>query len=80
MSCVRRLADDALRGWTPFSQQTRNASAMKKKKEAMNNIPVRLLEDLKEYGRKGSHLCTRTIFSALLTSSTPRFNCASCPG
>lgn len=62
VSCVRRLADDALRGWTPFFQQTRNASAMKKKKEAMNNIPVRLLEDLKEYGRKGSHLCARTVY------------------
>ncbi|OJD39914.1 ribosomal protein l9 rnase h1 [Diplodia corticola] len=50
-SCARRFANAGLRAWAPFQQQARGA---KKASKLPNTLIVRLLKDVKAYGRKGS--------------------------
>ncbi|EOD46283.1 Ribosomal protein l9 RNAse h1 [Neofusicoccum parvum] len=50
-SCARRVAASALRPWSPLQQQIRGK---KKLSKLPHTIPVRLLKDVKAFGRKGS--------------------------
>ncbi|EKG20247.1 Ribosomal protein L9/RNase H1 [Macrophomina phaseolina MS6] len=50
-SCARRLADSGSRAWSPFQQQLRGK---KQASKLPQTIPVRLLKDVKGFGRKGS--------------------------
>lgn len=50
-SCVRRVTDSAFRAWSPFQQQLRGK---KQASKLPQTIPVRLLKDVKGFGRKGT--------------------------
>ncbi|KAL1650321.1 hypothetical protein SLS58_001136 [Diplodia intermedia] len=51
-SCARRFANAGLRPWYPFQQQARGAK--KASRLPQTQLTVRLLKDVKAYGRKGS--------------------------
>ncbi|KAK7710431.1 hypothetical protein SLS57_008395 [Botryosphaeria dothidea] len=48
-SCARRVTDSAFRAWSPFQQQLRGK---KQASKLPQTIPVRLLKDVKGFGRK----------------------------
>lgn len=54
-SCARRVAASALRPWSPLQQQIRGK---KKLSKLPHTIPVRLLKDVKAFGRKGTSRAT----------------------
>ena len=51
ISCARRFSNAGLRAWSPFQQQVRGK---KKASKLPLTLPVRLLKDVKTYGRKGT--------------------------
>ncbi|KKY17213.1 putative ribosomal protein l9 rnase h1 [Diplodia seriata] len=52
-SCARRFANAGLRPWSPFHQQARGAKKASRLPQT-HTLTVRLLKDVKAYGRKGS--------------------------
>ena len=57
ISCIRQLvADDLSKSWFPFHRQVRGK---KKTTKRITTINVRLLEDIRGYGKKGSAPITR---------------------
>lgn len=51
-SCARRFTNSGLGAWPRFQQQVRGAK--KKASNLPQTLPVRLLKDVKAYGRKGT--------------------------
>lgn len=55
LSCMRRVVgDDLTQSWYPFHRQLRGK---KKTAKRPTTIKVKLLEDIKGYGRKGEKFC-----------------------
>ena len=57
LSCIRQLvADDISKSWVPFYRQVRGK---KKTAKRITTINVRLLEDIRGYGKRGSEPTTK---------------------